>query len=221
MGQNVYSTILFNYRYNNEIMTIPPSLLTDLSRVPDDRPAVILMRHAARFPITDPYDHSMVSLTDEGVRDAEVLGVLLKSRFKPGRLLSSPVERCINTAAAIARGAAWSEPVTVDERLSHPFIAPGWLLVERGKLTTSIPFQVLVVLYLMLQQGGDQPRFDVLVTHDTVVGAVVGGTLRMPVLGDDWPRFLEGVFAWREADRVILRWRGTTVAFTETLVRID
>lgn len=213
--------IPFNYLYNNERMTIPRSLLSDLKRVPDDRPAVVLLRHAARFPITDPYEHSMVGLTEEGERDAEVLGVLLKARFKQGRLLSSPVERCINTAAAIARGAAWPVSVQVDDRLSHPFIAPGWLLVERGKLVNSIPFQVQVVLSLMLQAGENLPRLDVFVTHDTVVGAVAGGILRAPVFGQNWPGFLEGVCAWREADRVILCWRGIEAAFNESLEKIE
>lgn len=189
--------------------------------MPDDRPAAVLLRHAARFPITDPYEHSMVGLTEEGERDAEVLGVLLKSRFKPGRLLSSRVERCVNTAVAIARGASWTVPVQVDDRLGHPFIAPGFLLVERGKLANTVPFQVQAVLSLMLRADDSSPHLDVLTTHDTVVGAVAGGILRAPVFGDNWPGFLEGVFAWKDDDRVIVCWRGQEAAFSESLEKIE
>jgi hypothetical protein len=202
-------------------MTIPPSLLLDLAQVPGDRPVSLLIRHAARFPITDPYEHADVGLTPEGVRDAEVLGTLIRARFCQGRLLSSPVQRCIDTAAALARGADWPIHVQVDERLSHGFIAPGWMLVERGKLAKGIPFQVMAILHLMLRESDRSPCLDTLITHDTVVAAVNGAVLRSPDFVLEFPHYLEGLFAWQDGDRTMLRWRGITAAFSGTFGRIE
>jgi hypothetical protein len=194
-------------------MPIPKTLLSDLDRIPRDRPVTLLMRHSNRFPIDDPADPYKAALTEEGFRLAEELGVILREHFHPGRVMSSPVERCIDTATAIARGAGWSVEVLSHALLSHDHISPAWIQAEQGGCESHIPEQVLETMNLLLEHHGKQPVLEVMVTHDTIVGAVVSCVLKAAVLGEDWPRFLEGVFFWKDGDSTHLLWRGNEQVF--------
>ena len=202
-------------------MRIPATLLLDLDRIPRDRPVALLMRHAARHPITDPSDPYSVGLTEEGVHTAEGLGMVLAERIQPGKILSSPVERCVATGQALIRGAQWGHSVQIDERLSHLFIAPAWYLVQSWRAAGPVPFQVRVLMQWMLRVGDDSDRLDIFVTHDTVLGAAVGGLLHAPVTGEDWPGYLEGMFIWHGEDGICARWRGIEYAFPEKHLRIE
>jgi hypothetical protein len=190
------------------VVLIPQSLLNDVKRVPIDRPAVLLMRHSARHPIIDPAQPFIAALTEEGVRLAEEFGVVLGGRYSPGKLMSAPVGRCIDTAAAIARGAGWAGAVQSEEYLSHPFIEPAWDQLCRGEVNGVLPRQVRATLDLLLKSERSAPGLDVAVTHDTVLGAVAGCLLKTPVMGEHWPEFLEGLFAWRDGEQVRVLWRG-------------
>lgn len=217
-------------------MGVPVSLINDLQSVPRDTPAALLLRHAARHPISDPLDHTVAELTEAGVRSAEELGARIQGQFAPGRLLSSPVSRCRATAEALARGAGWDTAVVqVDERLTHEFMAPAWFLVQRMRVLNPLPFQVSAVLRLMLPLKEEQPvsfppeeagknplpTLDVLVTHDTVLGGTVSGLLGAPVLGAHWPGYLEGMLMWRAGGRIFARWRGEAFTFSESFERIE
>ena len=194
-------------------MPIPESLLNNLERIPRDRPVALLMRHSNRFPIDDPEYPYQAALTEEGFRLAEEFGFHLRAHFRPGRVMSSPVGRCIDTAAAIARGAGWSVEVLSHTLLSHDHILPAWTLTEQGGCGSQIPEQVLETIDLLLEHDGDRPVLEVMVTHDTIVGAVVGCVLKASVLGEDWPRYLEGVFIWKDGDSIHLLWRGIEQVF--------
>jgi hypothetical protein len=187
---------------------IPISLLSDLERVPVDRPVTLLMRHSARHPIIDPEEPFIAMLTEDGVRLAEELGKIIGARFGRGRLMSAPVSRCKDTAAAIARGAGWESLVCPEETLSHPFIAPAWDRLSQGKLNGTLPPQVRATLALLLGSAGRPPALDLAVTHDTILGAVVGSFLKAPVMNEFWPDYLEGVFVWRENGSTCFLWRG-------------
>ncbi len=193
---------------------------------------VLLMRHSARFPIINPADTYVVGLTEEGVRLADVLGALLARKFIPGRLRSSPIGRCRATAEAMARGAGWPVKVRADRRLSHPYIEPAWNLVEGNRLNGSLPRPLPDVLNWVvgapekvrqpnLPLFEDRPQLDVLVTHDTIVGAVVGCLLCEPVLGPAWPGYLEGVLFWWSEGLVHARWRGTEQVFSPQFTRVE
>jgi hypothetical protein len=194
---------------------------------------VLLMRHSVRFPIVNPADTYVVTLTEEGVRLAEELGALLAKRFLPGRLRSSPVGRCRATAEAIARGAGWTVKVRADMHLSHPFIEPAWGMLERGEVNGVLPEPVRDTLrwalggrevarqaYLPLLEN--RPVLDVLVTHDTIVAVVAGCLLHAPVLGPDyWPGYLEGILLWWAEGQLHARWRGMEGIFSEQFSRIE
>lgn len=202
-------------------MRVPVTLLFDLERIPRDQPVALLMRHAARHPLTAAADPYAVGLTEEGIQNAETLGKTLAADNLPGKILSSPVERCVATGEALARGANWPGSVQVDERLSHLFIAPAWYMVQTSRMTGPVPFQVRIILQWMLRMAEAPQQIDIFVTHDTVLGAVIGGLLRAPVTGDDWPGYLEGLFIWRDEKGVCARWRGIEYAFPENQLRIE
>lgn len=198
-------------------MGIPVTLIQDLSLVPRDRPVTLLMRHSARFPIVPPDDGWTVPLTTEGVRMAEDLGLVIGPHFAEGRLRSSPVGRCIATAEAVARGAGWNGSVLPDDRISHGFLEPCWNLVSSGGLNGKLPEQIHSAMGLLLDPSDQAPRLDIMVSHDTVVGAVVGTLLRAPVLREHWPNYLEGVFFWQEDGHIRALWRGKEYRFSEDL----
>jgi broad specificity phosphatase PhoE len=189
-------------------MTIPISLINDLKHIPRDRRVALLMRHSARFPITHPDETYLVGLTEEGVRMAEELGALLGEIYPGGRLFSSPVERCIDTAQAITRGAGWAGEVQPDVLLSHHHIEPAWDQFNRGEVNGILPVQLCDALDLVLGRQSHTPALDILVTHDTIVGTFAGCLMQAPVLNDFWPAFLEGLFFWRVEDLIHVRWRG-------------
>ncbi len=197
----------------------------------------LLMRHSVRFPIENPAETYLVGLTEEGVRLAEELGELLGKRFAPGRLRASPVGRCRATGEAIARGAGWAAKVRSDRRLSHPYNEFAWDLVWRaqtgrangsnGVLPAPLPELLRWVVgpsqtarQAVLPLLEDRPLLDVLVTHDTVVGAVAGGLLHAPITGPDWPAYLEGLLFWWVDGQVRVRWRGVEHVFDDTFSRI-
>jgi broad specificity phosphatase PhoE len=189
-------------------MLIPEFLLVGLEVIPRDRPVTLLMRHSIRFPITDPARNYEVGLTPEGVELACEFGRQLAGKFSPGRITSSPVGRCIDTANAIARGAGWELKSQPHPLLSHEHIAPAWELYLAGKVNGHPPAQVIHTLRYLLDHQTTSPNLDICVTHDTVVGAVVGSLLHRPVQAEFWPAFLEGAFFWLEDGIVQAFWRG-------------
>lgn len=224
-------------------------VLRDSHSGPPER-VTLLMRHSARFPIENPADTFLVGLTEEGVRLAEAFGQLLGKDFVPGRLRSSPVGRCRATGEAIARGAGWTTAkVRADRRLSHPYNEMAWDMVwnaQHGKANGSngaLPASLPPLLHWVTGAGRpagaprststapaiyqeylpifQQPVLDVLVTHDTVVGAVAGGLLHAPITGPDWPAFLEGLLFWWAEGLVHVRWRGLEHVYRPDFTRIE
>lgn len=189
-------------------MPIPETLLIGLQLIPGDRPVALLMRHSARFPITDAVRNYDVGLTPEGFEMADQLGKKIGAQFKPGRLASSPVGRCIDTANTIARGAGWTTRTQPHPCLSHEHIEPAWDLVAAGRVNGHPPSQVIETMRFLSEHDPTGPCLELFVTHDTVLGAVVGSLLHCPVQGDFWPGFLEGVFVWQDKETTQALWRG-------------
>jgi len=208
---------------------IPEAMLRGLELVPRDVPAALLLRHSHRpdLPIDAPGDE--VDLTPEGVRMAEEFGAALSSRWRPGRLLSSPVLRCRNTVIALARGAGWSVPALEDPRLGAPgaFVVDGDAAFQvfrelgtrgvvirqlsrpdpaRGMRSTAEGVRLLVEA--LTESAASPGDLDVLVTHDALIAVLVGTLLGSTFEYEERPAYLEGVFTWREGDRLAFVWRG-------------
>lgn len=67
--------------------------------------AAAMMRHAERYPITDPKDPASAELMPSGIAAAKEFGKRLNG-FDQVRLFHSPVKRCRQTAECIAEGAS-------------------------------------------------------------------------------------------------------------------
>jgi hypothetical protein len=187
---------------------IPETTLSALSAAPLDRPISILLRHSTRYPILDISKNLEVGLTPQGRTLAEQFGETLTRSFKPGRIASSPVERCIDTAAAIIRGANWQADIITDEKLSHPYIDAAWISYPYHRPGEIIPSSIADVVKFIIPNQTTSNILDVFVTHDTVVGCVVEYLLGEKITEENWPAFLEGVVLWQTPKGISIAWRG-------------
>lgn len=189
-------------------LTLYDATLSQIERLPAGSRAGLVLRHSERQPILRPEDTFTAMLTENGIRQAEGFGRALAEVRQPGRLLSSPMERCRDTVAAIARGAGWAAPGGVEHRLSHPFIAPAWNALPILWQKDPMPTQVAALLDLVLDREEQPGVVDILCTHDTIVAALAGYFMGCAFTYPGyWPDFLEAVFIWRQECTVHVRWR--------------
>ena len=189
-------------------MRIFESTIKLLSNLPVDASAGLIIRHSIRFPILSEAEVYLAGLTPEGFEQAEELGREIAAMRRLRHLMASPVQRCIDTAASIAKGANWQVVPQTEFRLSHPHIEPVWSNLSLRRLDKSIPAPVQAVLKLVLSEPASDGALDIFVTHDTIVavlaGYFLGHVFKYP---DYWPDYLEGVLLWRIGDEIYLRWR--------------
>jgi hypothetical protein len=189
-------------------MSLYDMTLAQLQRLPEACRVGVVLRHSEREPILRPEDTFTAMLTENGVRQAEAFGRALGVMRQPGRLNSSPIERCRDTAASIAHGAAWSIPVSVEYRLGHPYIAPAWNALPILWQKDPMPAQLAALLDVVLDCDETPGVVDIFCTHDTIVGALAGYFMGCAFAYPGyWPDFLEGVFFWRQEGAVHVRWR--------------
>jgi phosphohistidine phosphatase SixA len=82
-----------------------------LAHLPTDRPVAVMMRHAARFPITTAEEGWDARLTEAGHEAAVALGLEVgrlwdRLGVAAARLWSSPIPRCQETASRFSEGLA-------------------------------------------------------------------------------------------------------------------
>ncbi|MBI5381513.1 MAG: histidine phosphatase family protein [Opitutae bacterium] len=104
------------------------ALLHTLAQLDATTDAAVMLRHAARFPITDPRTATTIELTPQGFRDAEAFGGKLTG-FSRLRLHHSPVKRCQQTAEAIARGAS-ANGLAVEWRGAQDLLGVSFIIDE-------------------------------------------------------------------------------------------
>jgi len=190
--------------------------LDDLASLPTTDPVSLILRHSEREHITGEDNVFLARLTPEGTAAAREFGCELARLRQLGRVISSPVSRCVDTAVAIAEGAEYSEKVRVDDRLSHLQMLEVWNALPDCCDFDSMPAGVASLIDLLLPQAGGQATLDVFVTHDTVVGALAGYLTGEPVQAEAIPRFLEGVFIWQDEENIHFWWRGKIATITRS-----
>lgn len=201
-------------------------MIEGMSLVPDNQPAALLIRHSLREELNTKTRGFDVPLTKAGVELAEQFGKALK--FDVAKVLSSYAPRCINTGNAILKGAGSKQPVQVAKRLSEPgcyvsdmkvagrsFIRLGPLefvnaLSKPGGLTGVLPVKEGTEEILgWLRRESASPGLSIFITHDTILATFVYCLLgRHPLIWDDWPQMLEGIFIWFKAGQAYAVWRG-------------
>lgn len=213
---------------------LPASMLAALPLLPSHAHAVILLtRHSIREQASGQgfasYD---LPLTPAGRALAADWGSQLTQHT--GRrivaCLSSPIQRCIDTATLMLEGQA--RHAASDALTPHPPVHKTALLVEPGSFVVDVvqagplfrqhgPLNFINHFLGQALPGMKPPRqgvFDILallhahqptepaslllaVSHDTILAALLAVMAgHARITWDDWPDMMEGVFLWFEGD---------------------
>jgi Histidine phosphatase superfamily (branch 1) len=188
--------------------------LNTLAVLPSKGCVSLVVRHSLRDPILGDNDVYMARLTPQGKASARQFGRELAHIKKLGRLISSPVSRCVDTALAISEGAGYGQLVRVDDRLSHTLMAPIWNALPACGNFDAMPSQIVTLLDLLVPRPGGDGCVDIFITHDTVVGALAGYITCEPVKDEAIPLYLEGFFIWQDEKDIHFWWRGKNHVIT-------
>ncbi|PKL38960.1 MAG: hypothetical protein CVV44_08815 [Spirochaetae bacterium HGW-Spirochaetae-1] len=115
-----------------------------IHKIPEQKPASIIIRHAERFSIDNMVNALDIRLTEKGHNDSRLLGKEL-SKLGPATIHHSPVPRCQETALGIQDGILEAGG-TVQfggflMEMGGPYVLGDWMeLVEETRKHGSDPF---------------------------------------------------------------------------------
>ena len=215
---------------------LPASMLKAIDLLPDAQtPVTLFTRHSIREIIVGQglagYN---LQLTEQGRDLAEAWGGYLVGNTDRviQHCISSPIQRCVDTAALMIRGA---DGITIEPNTHHIEIIEQGLLVEPGSFVLDIKqagpyFQkqgalgfinsfvnnalpgmkhpihgVVDVLELIYNtHPTNQYGLSLAVSHDTILAAIIALISgRNEVTQADWPDMMEGLFVWFEGDEFL------------------
>lgn len=190
---------------------------------------VLLMRHAERTPIDTATVGNDAGLTDRGRAAARDLGRRMGCRLT--HLVSSPVDRCVETAMEIGVGAGLVLPVNRSTALGDPgpFVMDpvvawqAWLELGQAEMLRRLMAGVVQrpgfrersegasLVARLTRQVVDVLGPDdcgIMVTHDVVLGPVMACWFEDRAGLDVPPSPLEAAEIWAESEHLGVRWRG-------------
>jgi broad specificity phosphatase PhoE len=208
-----------------------PLLRKTLELPPKGASSIVLLRHSIRYQIPKGEFGNEIPLTSEGIQLAQELGSWIPKNI--GTIFSSRVDRCIQTAENIIKGAKINKKIYPENLLGTPgpFIIDaelvGKLFLELGNIEL---FQRLfsgeVLAGTQSIQKGVSQLFDhfeqnlksrycnYYITHDNIILGVVNYLLgKKGFITNDWPWILEGAVFWKEQEQWFLGWRGKIHSF--------
>lgn len=214
---------------------LPSSMLHALDLLPDPKtPVTLFTRHSLREDVKGQglagYD---LQLTRQGRELAEAWGeyLIAKSGRQIQHCISSPIQRCVDTAALMIQGAD-----TVDTVNTHHIeIVEQGLLVEPGSFVLDIkkagpyfkrqgalgfinsfvnnalpgmkhPISGVVDVLELIYNTHPRNSYglSLAVSHDTIIAAILAIiSERNEVTVEDWPQMMEGLFVWFEGDEFL------------------
>ncbi|MFT4021970.1 MAG: histidine phosphatase family protein [Acinetobacter sp.] len=212
---------------------LPKSMLQAIDLLPDPEiPVTLFTRHSVRELVAGQglagYD---LQLTSQGRELAQSWGeYLIKNTDRViEHCMSSPIQRCIDTAALMIEGA---DQIVQQKNTHHIEIVEQGLLVEPGSfvldmqkaapyfkqqgalgfinsfVNNALPGMkhpitgVVDVLELIFNAHPKQAKgLSLAVSHDTIIAAMLAVMRSQNQLDkSDWPEMMEGVFVWFEGD---------------------
>lgn len=215
---------------------LPASMLKAIDLLPDAQtPVTLFTRHSIREIVVGQGLASYnLQLTEQGRDLAEAWGGYLVGNTDRviQHCISSPIQRCVDTAALMIRGA---DGITLEPNTHHIEIREQGLLVEPGSFVLDIKqagpyFQkqgalgfinsfvnnalpgmkhpihgVVDVLELIYNtHPTNQYGLSLAVSHDTILAAIIAVISgRNEVTQADWPDMMEGLFVWFEGDEFL------------------
>jgi len=209
-----------------------PNLKDALALLPQQHPVHLFTRHSVRELSPDGFADYRLPLTPEGVRMAQGWGAELGRPVSA--FYSSPVGRCVDTAAALQLGGREAGLINAELPIETcmELVEPG-CYVQDINLVGPQFFKMGAVAFInhhlsggmegllspqdgkskliqYLRQRDPQPgELAVHVTHDTILMAFVASLLGMPqVCEQDWPWMMEGLWLWLDDQHLHWVWRG-------------
>lgn len=215
---------------------LPASMLKAIDLLPDAQtPVTLFTRHSIReIVVGQGLAGYNLQLTEQGRDLAEAWGGYLVGNTNRviQHCISSPIQRCVDTAALMIRGA---DGITIEPNTHHIEIIEQGLLVEPGSFVLDIKqagpyFQkqgalgfinsfvnnalpgmkhpihgVVDVLELIYNtHPTNQYGLSLAVSHDTILAAIIAVISgRNEVTQADWPDMMEGLFVWFEGDEFL------------------
>lgn len=215
---------------------LPASMLKAIDLLPDAQtPVTLFTRHSIReIVVGQGLAGYNLQLTEQGRDLAEAWGGYLVGNTDRviQHCISSPIQRCVDTAALMIRGA---DGITIEPNTHHIEIIEQGLLVEPGSFVLDIKqagpyFQkqgalgfinsfvnnalpgmkhpihgVVDVLELIYNtHPTNQYGLSLAVSHDTILAAIIALISgRNEVTQADWPDMMEGLFVWFEGDEFL------------------
>lgn len=216
---------------------LPNSMIDSVKMLPNNERLILFTRHSLREPSDkNGFASYALPLTEKGRVLAKSWGCWLASNLDYSMdvdSISSPIQRCIDTAILMQEGAGISREVSHQSLL----VEPGSLVVEpeqvgeifknlgalnfinrflAGDLAgTKLPHHGgLDILRLFYQHQPEHGHLMLAVSHDTLLSALLGVMMGVPKIDwNDWPKMMEGAFLWFddkpfEQAKVHFIWRG-------------
>lgn len=209
---------------------LPAAMQAGLALLPKSRPIVLLTRHSIRELVDDQgFAGYKLPLTEQGRRLAYAWGehFCAWTERKFHACLSSPIGRCVETAALMLEGA-----FIKNLQMTQPDVVKNKLLVEPGSFVQDgetlgplfrqygalefinyflgqqiagmkNPIQGVLDILGLLHEHLPRQQDSILlaVSHDTILAVFLAVMQRETVVSmDDWPEMMEGVFLWFEGD---------------------
>jgi hypothetical protein len=93
-----------------------------------------------------------------------------------------------------------------------------WDELPSRRVGDLLPGEVWDITGLILKTGvPPNNQLHLYVTHDTVLGTILGYLLNYPIDSTNWPGFLEGIVFWRDGKQVFAGWRDKVYDITEPI----
>lgn len=205
---------------------LPPSLLNNLNTLPAKLAIAGLVRHAERdaIPLGEFGNH--VALNERGAASCHALTQRLSGDLI--YLYSSPVMRCLQTAALLQSAAKFPSVIKsqllgdpgvfiTDVAIAHSFcqkqgpvqVAERLLSARQANPagfchSTLASAQALVKFMLKAAAGVGLSLF---ITHDSILSVVAGVFFPELTIQALWPQYLETLFFWLEHGHLHVRYR--------------
>lgn len=216
---------------------LPESMVDSVRLLPANKRLILFTRHSLRFRSDgNGFASSELALTNKGIVLAKAWGRWLTNNLAYSLdvpSISSPIQRCIDTAKLMQEGAGVNKEVTAQSLLVEPgslvvdSIAAQKAFKEIGALnfinrfldddltcTKNACQGGLDILTLLYENQPNTGSLALAVSHDTLLAAFLGVMLGLKNIDwNDWPKMMEGTFLWfddkpfNEAS-VNLVWRG-------------
>lgn len=202
----------------------PTIIVPRTGEVPRSCPVALVVRHAERPAIPDGEWGHDLSLTRRGYEEALGLGTKLSGSVRSIR--TSPVRRCVETAAAIREGSSYGEAAKPDTMLGDPgafVVAPDLAGATLRQLGLPRVLRALangdappgfadptlaahaLATHVLDCAAGAGDGIHIFVTHDAVLAPFVARLTGVVSVLQAWPDYLDGAALWRDRARICVR----------------